>query len=70
MNSIDSSTIPLPSKDLDVDVVPVWTLYSTLAMDCLGIVLPFKEAILEEMISAKIPLGDLHHQPYFLPDLH
>ena len=38
-------------------------------MDCLDIVLPSEEAILEVMTGIDLSWDDSHHRSYFLPDL-
>ncbi len=45
------------------------TLDLTSAMDCLDIVFPSEEAILEAMMGVDIPWDDLHHCSYFLSHL-
>lgn len=47
-----------------------WILDSTSALDCLDTILPFDEAIFEEMMTIDRPWEDLHHCSYFLPPLH
>ena len=39
-------------------------------MDCIDIVLPFEEEILEAMTGVEILWHDLHHWSYFFPNLH
>lgn len=51
-------------------MAPAWTLDSTSIMDCLDMVLPSEEAILEVMMGVDRPWEDVHHRSYFLPPLH
>lgn len=69
-NFANFDPIPLPLEDLYGDMAPVWNIDSTSTMDCLDIVLPSEGEILEAMTRVKRPCDDLHHQSYFLPDLH
>lgn len=39
-------------------------------MDCIEIVLPYEEAIIEANIGVERLWDDLHHRSYFLTDLH
>jgi len=48
INSTDNHPTPF-LEELDGDVAPTWTLDSTSTLDCLDIVLPSDEAILEVM---------------------
>lgn len=46
-----------------------WTLDSTSAQDCLDIVLPSEEEILEAVMGVNRPWDDLHHRSYLFPHL-
>ena len=70
VNSTDNHPTPFSQEELDGDVALAWTLDSTSALDCLDIVLPSEEEILEAMMGVDQPWEDLHHHSYFLPPLH
>ena len=69
INSVDNHSTPFSEMELDGDVAPAWSLHSTSALDCLDMVLPSEEAILEAMMGIDRPWEDLHHRSYFLPPL-
>lgn len=50
-------------------MAPDWTLNSTFAQDCLDIVLPYEEAILESITGVARPWNDLHHCSSLIPHL-
>ena len=72
---INQTTIdPIPdpltvSEDLEEVYLPAWSENSLHSTNCLDMVLPFDEAILEAMCGLDKICEDLHHQSYFLPDL-
>lgn len=61
VNTADPDPIPVSLEVLDNDVALVWTNDSNLAMDCLDIILPSKEEILESMTGVERSQDDLHH---------
>jgi len=69
VNSADDQSTPFSKEELDGDVASAWTLDSTSTLDCLDMVLPSEEAILEAMMGVDQPWEDLHHCSYFLPPL-
>lgn len=69
VNSGDDHPTPFSEEESDGDVAPACTLDSTFSIDCLDIVLPSGESILEVMMGVDRPLEDLCHRSYFLPPL-
>lgn len=51
INSADNGPTPFSLEALDGDVALAWTPNSTSALDCLDIVLPSEEEILEAMMG-------------------
>ena len=51
VNSTDNHPTHFSQEELDGDVAPTWTLDSTSTLDCLDIVLPSEEVILEVMMG-------------------
>ena len=49
--------------------LPVWAENSLHSIDCLDMVLPFNEAILEAMSGRDKICEDIHHRSYFLPEI-
>jgi hypothetical protein len=60
---------PTPAQELDPLLVPIWAYSSLANIDSLDLVLPYDEAVIEEMTSLDKPWEDLHHISYFLPEL-
>jgi len=56
-------------EEEDPLIQPVWVVNSFASCDCLDMVLPSDEAILEAHKRFDKPWEDLHHRSYFLPDL-
>jgi len=56
-------------EEVDLVLEPVWDFNSSNSHDCLDIILPSNEAILEAMKFLEWPWEDLHHRSYFLPEL-
>jgi hypothetical protein len=48
---------------------PVWAVNSSHSSDCLEMVMPSDEAILEAMTGLERPWDDFHHRSYFLPKI-
>lgn len=69
VNFADFDHILVPTKDVDDDVALIWTIDSTLAMDCLDFFFPSEKEILEAITCVKRPWDDFHHPSYFLPNL-
>ena len=68
--AVDPIPDPLTvSDDLEEVYLPVWVENSSHSIDCLDMVLPFDEAILEAMSGRDKICEDLHHRSYFLPEL-
>ena len=68
--TIDPIPDPLTvSEDLEEVYLPAWVKNSLHSMDCLDMVLPSDEAILEAMSGHGKICEDLHHQSYFPPEL-
>ena len=66
--TIDPVPDPLAvSEGLEEVYFPAWEENSLHSMDCLDMVLPFDEAILEAMCRHDKICEDLHHRSYFLP---
>ena len=57
------------SEDLEEVYFPAWVKNSLHSTECLDMVLPFDEAILEAMSGCGKIHEDLHHRSYFLPKL-
>ena len=69
-----ATTDPIPdpltiSEDLEEVYLPVWVENSSHSIDCLDMVLPSNEAILEAMSGRDKICEDLNHRSYFLPKL-
>jgi len=60
---IDSSHV----EEVDPLIQPVWVVNSFASRDCLDMVLPTDEAILEALTWPEKPWEDLHHISFFLP---
>ena len=68
--TIDPIPIPLIVLEEPKEVyLPAWKENSLHSRDCLDMVLPSDEAILEAMCRRDKICEDLHHRSYFLPDL-
>ena len=73
--AITQATIdPIPDpltvlEDLEEVYFPAWAEKSSHSIDCLDMVLPSDEAILEPMSGRGKICEDLHHRSYFLPEL-
>ena len=50
-------------------MLPAWAVQSSHAHDCLDMVFPSGEAIIEAMSGVESPWEELHHISYFLPPL-
>ena len=62
--------VPLSvSKELEEVYLSAWAENSLHSMDCLDMVLPSDEAILEVMCGRDKIYEDLHHRSYFIPEL-
>jgi hypothetical protein len=60
---------PTLAQELDWVLEPIWAQGSLADIDSLELVFPSDEVIIEEMTSPDSPWDDLHHRPYFLPEL-
>jgi len=60
---------PPQVEEEDPLIEPVWVVNSFASRDCLDMVLPSDEAIMEAQTGPETPWEDLHHRSYFLPDL-
>jgi hypothetical protein len=58
-----------PAQELDTVLQPIWAQGSLAGTDSLELVFPSDEEIIEAMNSPNKPWDDLHHRPYFLPEL-
>ena len=68
--TIDPISDPLTvSEDLEEVYLPAWAKNSLHSIDCLDMVLPSDEAILEAMSGNGKICEDLHHHSYFIPEL-
>ena len=68
--TIDPIPDPLTvSDDLEEVYLPAWAENSSHSIDCLYMVLPSDEAILEAMTGRGKIYEDIHHRSYFLPEL-
>ena len=68
--TVDPILDPLTvSEDLEEFYLPGWEENSSHYTDCLDMVLPSDEAILESMSGRGNLCEDLHHRSYFLPEL-
>src|SRR5713226_1347066 len=68
--TVDPIPDPLAvSEDLEEVYLLVWAENSLHSIDCLDMVLPFDEVILEAMSGRDNICEDLHHRSYFLPEL-
>jgi hypothetical protein len=67
--TIDSDQTPVVTEEDDLFPEPIWAQKYSSSQECLDIVLPSDEAIIEEMVRAERPWEDLHHRLYFLPEL-
>ena len=68
--TIDPIPYPLTvSEDLEEVYLPVWAENSSHSIDCLDMVLPSNEAILEAMCGCDNICEDIHHRSYFLLEL-
>ena len=69
-DAIDYSiTTPPVSEESDEAHLPSWAENSTYSYDCLDMVFPSDEAILEAMIGPENICEGLHHKYFFLPEL-
>ena len=50
-------------------MLTAWAIPSSHAHDCLDMVFPLDEAIIEAMSGVEPPWEELHHRSYFLPPL-
>ena len=67
---VDPIPVPLTvSEKLEEAYLPAWAENSFHSTDCLDMVLPYDEAILEAMCGRDKICKDLHHRSYFLPEL-
>ena len=67
---VDPILVPLiVSEDLEEVYLPALAENSLHSIDCLDMVLPSDEAILEAMSGHGNICEDLHHRSYFLPEL-
>ena len=67
---VDPIPVPLTvSKEPKEACLPTWVVNSLHSRDCLDMVLPSDEAILEAMCGRDKICEDLHHRSYFLPKL-
>ena len=62
-------TPSLVSEELDETYLSAWVENSTYSYDCLDMVLPSDESIMEAMIGPKNICEYLHHKSFFLPYL-
>jgi len=60
---------PTLVQDLDPILEPIWAQGSLTIEDPLDLVFPYDEMILKAMTGPNRPWDDLHHIPYFLPEL-
>ena len=68
--TVDPFLAPLVvSKELEESYFPAWAENSLHSTDCLDMVLPSDEVILEAMCGWDKIYEDLHHRSYFLPEL-
>ena len=70
--NIDCVAKPSPSSsrtEEDPYMLPAWAVESSHAHDCLNIVFPSDEAIIDAMFGVEPPWEELHHRSYFLPKL-
>ena len=68
--AVDPILVPLiVSEELEEVYLPAWETKSLHSRDCLDMVLPSDEAILESMCGRDKICEDLHHRSYFLPEL-
>jgi hypothetical protein len=65
----DPDQTPSVMEEDDIFPEPVWAQNSSSSQDYLDIVFPSDEAIIEAMVGAERPWGDMHHRSYFLPEL-
>ena len=56
-------------EEEDPYVLSAWAVQSSHAHDCLDIVFPSDEVIIEAMSRVEPPWEELHHRSYFLPEL-
>ena len=60
---LDSTVDSISTSSISEEAyIPAWEVNSTYPYDCLYMVLPFDEAILEEIIGLKKLCEDLHHK--------
>ena len=57
------------TEEEDPYVLPAWAVQSSHAHDCLDMVFPSDEAIIEAMTGVEPPWEELHHRSYFLLEL-
>ena len=57
------------TEEEDPYVLPAWAVQSSHAHDCLDMVFPSDEVIIEAMSGVEPPWEELHHRSYFLPEL-
>ena len=50
-------------------MLPAWAVQSSHMHDCLDMIFPSDEAIIEAMSRVETPWEELHHRSYFLPEL-
>ena len=68
--TVDPVPYPLTvSKDLEEVYLPAWAEKYLHSTNCLDMVLPSDEAILEVMCGRDKNCEDLHHRSYFLLEL-
>jgi hypothetical protein len=65
----DPDQTPTITEEDDLFPEPIWAQNSSNSQDCLDIILPSYEAIIEAMVRDERPWEDLHHRSYFLPKL-
>ena len=67
MNVVEPCSSSSRIEEEDPYVLPAWAVQSSHAHECLDMVFPSDEAIIEAMSSVEPPWEELHHRSYFLP---
>ena len=65
----DSVSSPLVSEESNESYFPAWAENSTYSYNCLDMVFPSDESLLEAMIGPEKICEDLHHKYYFILEL-
>jgi hypothetical protein len=65
----DPDQTPAWTEEDDQYPEPIWAHNSSTSQDCLDIVMPSDEAIIEAMTGSERPWEDMHHRSYFLPEI-